>query len=1751
MYTFISELTSSLRRNLDITFNYGTVLVKKMRDCHEIVKTSAVAGERRGNLCTVHQNGIRRTKVHVACQTDSEDVIYPKITSCGRPNVTQLPISKNVPASGTTSASNAAETSSASSSSASDGTLRLMIQNFKNMGDTVRGPSKKIQTVPWRIMVMPRQHVVQKKGTQKCLGFFLQCCPEAYSDSWSCQAAAELRLISQKQGVPHFTRKTNHVYTAKENDWGYSCFMTWADILDESQGYIKEDKVILEVSVKAEPPKNILTHDQFEKKIQDYMRLADIQSSRGLIDKAIEVNLSALKFCKDRDQDCKAELEAQKAKLIEMKLKQSIERIEKGPPLGKGEEENCLNQNALKQAISGTPTSLKQSNAGKSSNKSSSNGRLRDNVANEKNGSMQPRPQTPPAPPKPANDIAPAVTNSVEDKKSSSQTENTVCVFPGITTTCAASGFSSTTTTVTKEITSSTGEVLASSPYRAPWTVQNQRPNSDNHIAKVDENEWESPKGAFRHALDYEPINDEDKLTNQQQSADDTERRVAERKTFIKRKLNELIRAASIKTNTPVYCIQENLELMHEMELKANDAYEEDLRRQSLKRLAARSIREAQQHQKISGKPNTAEMDNDLSRLGRLVEDPETVKAEHVKMGIADGRTKALYHKQEEIKKNKYEKECVPSPNPMWRVRGYKADLTGQKQPWNMLCDDGERTERLIEFSSDEESLSSGGEATSDSDTEGTGGPPLGVPVSKKMKRSLDDPDGLSSIIRDDCDSCIQALLEPSLSTQETSCQTDSTLFEAQPKFDDSEWRKKKGEQKETDGNRKKTAEETRNASGVLSDTIEACRELTKESIARDFANVESKIFQALPPIYPSPQLFGEDFAPQLQPYLDETSQPNVWSRQYIEEWLKFNIKYCWKYMKNGEMTGSNESGSKNSFVNSIPKLAVLAGNCILQNSPTVGDEGGIDLTSGNIPQFNDTQAQQVMAALSVIGVNCVNAKRVVDKAAEFINTLESRSKSPFLKDCLQKLAVLAGDEKAIEAVKEEQRKAKDSADCAITDDHSSSLLGEDSDDLNAIMSSMECPDDQHDYMLTREVHRIGVFADQAVSKNPLMEVGQAEKLNEHTEMISNRIATLENLKDSLTKSLAAEKEKSKKAEQKHANAIKQLQSQLQVEKEKHEKTMQQLNQKKNELKKQEKALKQHERDIERSRELQEKVESLTKEIHDLRQKHADDFRKLQRELQSSQDTRKNMAEELKIKEAELAEMKNQLTEKSLALKRSESALCCERKSFQNTVSSITERAKKAEIMYLEQRLETGVAVLERAYKDAGQRVRDLEAEQKKSIPTHPPEYYKAAIPDWKAKREEISALISTAKSEFGAQVDQIKAGKPLSQLPRISVARPPPPPKSPKIKMTQFSTQPAPIGAEKPVVAPPSCGVIGQTGRSSQAGVIGTPVSPNSVAPGSPVQPISKAPAPPASLSPMKSPITSIAPIGVRPSHNGSVDYAATSNSLIASSSSANNNQTTTSTPTSATLMGAPWGSGWETSLAMNSITELMNPSRSFGPIGTDYGIGSTAPTSQLSQPPPGLNTSTSHFGSSQSNGWGSSSTSDWSSSMSTQHGHYNQLQQSSAYQSTQWNSGWAGYPTPQSGGSPDMTTNLLDSSRSSSPKRDVLFESLRSNFPQISLENLKQYVDEFMNRNNCTCTSLKALPVNEVVNGVAQIINSKQLWSKSAIPPMLHQPPPNVLVQSPVGLASIDPYQSPPSRLHNQQPTLPSHVLMQQQRL
>uniref|UniRef100_A0A0R3S0L8 TPR_REGION domain-containing protein n=1 Tax=Elaeophora elaphi TaxID=1147741 RepID=A0A0R3S0L8_9BILA len=1343
------------------------------------------------------------------------------------------------------------------------------------------------------------------------------------------------------------------------------------------------------------------------------MRLADIQSSRGLIDKAIEVNMSALKFCKDRDQDCKADLEAQKAKLIEMKLKQSIERIEKGPPLGKSDEENSLNQSALKQAISGAATINKQSNINKSSSKSNSNNKSQKKADHVFRTATSPLNKT--------LETRQAMESNVTETRPVLQNDKNACNVQETPT-----------------------EVLLNAARGMKWLSGNGK--------------------------------QEEGLDNSRQE-----------------KLPKQVDGAVFGSERK--------------EEKTDD-----------KKTVCERLDERPEDEKKEMVVNANYLENNVFALGaKMTEDGDMLQVDSQKTEAQEPIGPGL--------------RCT-------------YDVSGHDQPWE-LCQE-QKEQHVLECSSDEETSSSTG--ASDSEAEGNNGrTAVGVPFSKKMKRSLQN-DG--TVVRDDCDSCIQAILEPALNTEEVSCQTDFSVLMpkadaaivnahtgmtnpnpnrpyAQPKkqtakktIPNGEWRRKKPNEFKDMDSRKKQDEQLKTQTD---NRTEVAAEMQKESIARftsQFANADPKTFPVFP-IYHSPQIIGDDLAnPQVQPYMDDSTQPNIWSRQYIEEWLKFNIKYCWKYMKNGE------------------------------NPPSAGDENSLDFGTGNIPHFTDAQVQQVMAALSVIGVNCVNAKRVVDKAAEFINTLEMRSKSPFLKGCLQKLAILAGDEKVIEAIKDGRR----DLDCSSLDEHHlTAPLVDDADDFSSLMS--DCPDDQHDYMLNREVHRIGVFADQAVSKNPLMEVGQAEKLNEHTEKIAQRIALLESDKETLSRQLTAEKEKVKKQEQKHANAAKQVQAQLQSEKEKHEKTIQQLNQKKNELKKLEKSVKQHERDSERSRELQEKNEYLVRELQELRQKHAEELRKLQRELQSSQDTRKNMTEEIKGRDTEISELKNQLNERSTALKRSENVLSSERKTFQSNLAFLTERAKKAEVSLLEHKLETGVAVLERAHKDAGQRVKDLETESKKARNPVAAEELKAAASEWRAKREEVANLITSAKAEFAAQIEQIKAGKTIAQLPKISVPKPPP---APKLKLGQFALQVSPAGPDKVTPVVPSVGVIGN--RTPAAGVIisSSLTSGGSVAPGAPMQTMSKAPAPPSS-SPMKSPTgntTSIAPIGVRPtSHTGSVlEYAGSHTAAVSSS---NATQTTTSTSSSGLSLTTAWSSSWDAPLAMNSISELLNPSRSFGPIGTDYGMSTGGNSAQLSHPPPGIPNTSSHF-TSQSNGWSNGGGSEWlntlssgnnsNSIISNQPSHYNHLQhQGSGYQLQQWPS-WTGYHTPSSNTS-DVTNALVANSRSSSPRRDTLLDTLRSHFPHISPDNLKEYTNEYMMRNNLP--SFKALPLRELVNYIAVASTKAQMWSKSSnMPPMMHQPPPNVIPNSVnMNLSGVDPYQTPSARIQTQQPNVHPHNLMQQQ--
>jgi len=139
-----------------------------------------------------------------------------------------------------------------------EATFSYTVNHISKLKETVLSPLCYIRNLPWKIMVMPRNTSPQQdRAPQKFLGFFLQCNGESESSSWSCNAVADLRLLTQKEGVEDFSRKIQHLFFSKENDWGFSHFMNWNEVLDADKGYCKDDSITLEVHVNAEAPHGV------------------------------------------------------------------------------------------------------------------------------------------------------------------------------------------------------------------------------------------------------------------------------------------------------------------------------------------------------------------------------------------------------------------------------------------------------------------------------------------------------------------------------------------------------------------------------------------------------------------------------------------------------------------------------------------------------------------------------------------------------------------------------------------------------------------------------------------------------------------------------------------------------------------------------------------------------------------------------------------------------------------------------------------------------------------------------------------------------------------------------------------------------------------------------------------------------------------------------------------------------------------------------------------------------------------------------------------------------------------------------------------------------------------------------------------------------------------------------------------------------------------------------------------------------
>ncbi|XP_061713282.1 ubiquitin carboxyl-terminal hydrolase 7-like isoform X1 [Cydia pomonella] len=139
----------------------------------------------------------------------------------------------------------------------SEATFRYTITNISQLKEQVLSPPCFVRCLPWKILAMVRLTTTPDRQQQKALGVFLQCNGESDSPGWSCYGLGELKLLTYKPDKEHLCRKLHHMYHCKEDDWGFGHFISWKELMNPDNGFVKDDAVTIEAHVIAEAPHGV------------------------------------------------------------------------------------------------------------------------------------------------------------------------------------------------------------------------------------------------------------------------------------------------------------------------------------------------------------------------------------------------------------------------------------------------------------------------------------------------------------------------------------------------------------------------------------------------------------------------------------------------------------------------------------------------------------------------------------------------------------------------------------------------------------------------------------------------------------------------------------------------------------------------------------------------------------------------------------------------------------------------------------------------------------------------------------------------------------------------------------------------------------------------------------------------------------------------------------------------------------------------------------------------------------------------------------------------------------------------------------------------------------------------------------------------------------------------------------------------------------------------------------------------------
>lgn len=134
----------------------------------------------------------------------------------------------------------------------SEAIFSFFLENVSVQRECVFSEPCYVRGLPWKIMLIFKPPSPETKS----LGFFVQCNGDSAS-SWSCNAIAELRLICGIPGRQSFVKKVKHSFNSKENDWGYTQYIAYTDLMDPNNGYVTNDTIHVQVKVMADAPHGV------------------------------------------------------------------------------------------------------------------------------------------------------------------------------------------------------------------------------------------------------------------------------------------------------------------------------------------------------------------------------------------------------------------------------------------------------------------------------------------------------------------------------------------------------------------------------------------------------------------------------------------------------------------------------------------------------------------------------------------------------------------------------------------------------------------------------------------------------------------------------------------------------------------------------------------------------------------------------------------------------------------------------------------------------------------------------------------------------------------------------------------------------------------------------------------------------------------------------------------------------------------------------------------------------------------------------------------------------------------------------------------------------------------------------------------------------------------------------------------------------------------------------------------------------